>query len=235
MPLLEVHLENKTTLRPTPQLAFGLIVILLGILFTLDNLDLIRAREYIRYWPALLLVLGVYRLVEPGDPPNYIPGLLFSLIGGVLLLNTLHFHLSIGSYWPLLLVLVGLGIISHAFRGTSAAGADAGSTISAFAFLSGIQKTCRSQSFRAGELTAVMGGCEIDMRQADIQSEEAVINIFSFWGGIELRVPDNWIVRAEVLPIMGGCDDHAEVHGEGPHKRLVIKGLVIMGGVEVRN
>lgn len=228
-------MENKTTIRPTPQLAFGLIVILLGILFTLDNLNLLDVGEYLRYWPALVLALGIYRIVEPGDPPNYFPGSIFVLIGTVLFLNSLHFHLSMRRYWPLVLVLLGLTIISHAFRRTSAAGVDQNSVLSAFAFLSGVQKTYRTQNFRAGDLTAMMGGCEIDMRQAAMQSDQAVISIFAIWGGIEIRVPDTWTVSAEILPIMGGCDDHTELHGDGPHKHLVIKGLVIMGGIEVRN
>jgi hypothetical protein len=229
-------MQGKIPIRPTPQLAFGLVVVLLGIAFTLDNLNLVYVGNYLRYWPALLLVLGVYRLVEPGDPPNYFPGLLFSLIGAVLLLNALHFHLSVRRYWPLLLVLLGLLIISHAFRRTTDAGStDAGSTLSAFALLSGVQKTCRSRYFRSGDFTAIMGGCEIDLRPADIDGDLAVINVFAFWGGIEIRVPEAWAVKAEVLPIMGGCDDHAGTHGDGPRKQLVIKGLVLMGGIEVRN
>ena len=228
-------MENKTNIRPTPQLAFGVIVVLLGILFTLDNLNILHAGEYLRYWPVLLLALGAYRLAEPGEPPNYVPGIIFVAVGMVFLANSLHFHLPVRRYWPLLLVLLGMAIISHAFRRTTAAGADDSSVMSAFAFLSGVQRSCRSQNFRAADFTAILGGCEIDMRQADIGAESAIINVFSFWGGIEIRVPDHWMVSAEILPIMGGCDDHAATHGEGPRKRLIVKGLVIMGGIEVRN
>ncbi len=228
-------MENRPTYRPTPQLALGLIIIFLGILFTLDNLNLVSAGVYLRYWPALLLAYGAYRLMEPGDPPHFIPGILFTVVGGVLLLNTLQFHLEFHRFWPLLLVLLGMTIISHAFRRRHGISADSSSVVSAFAFLSGVQRTCRSQSFRGGEFTAIMGGCEIDLRQAAMEADETVINTFSFWGGIEIRVPDHWTVSAEILPLMGGCDDHTETHGEGPHKHLVIKGLAIMGGVEVRN
>jgi hypothetical protein len=227
--------DNRMTTRPTPQLALGLIVILLGVLFTLDNLNLLDVGEYLRYWPALLLALGIYRLAEPGDPPNFFPGIVFTVIGAILFLNALHFHLAIRQYWPLFLVLLGVAIISHAYRRSLARDADSNSLISAFAFLSGVQRTCRAQNFRGGELTAIMGGCEIDLRQAGMQGDEAVINTFSFWGGIEIRVPEHWTVTTEILPIMGGCDDHAETHGDGPRKHLIIKGLAVMGGVEVRN
>jgi predicted membrane protein len=227
--------ENKPTLRPTPQLALGLIIIVLGILFTLDNLNLMSVSQYLRYWPALLLAYGAYRLLEPGDPPHFFPGIVFTIVGGVLLLNALHYHFLIRPLWPLFLVLLGLAIISHSMRRNRGISADSSSVISAFALLSGVQRTCRSQNFRGGEVTAIMGGCEIDLRQAAMQADEVVINTFSFWGGIEIRVPDDWNVSTEILPLMGGCEDHTETHGDGPHKHLAVKGMAIMGGVEVRN
>jgi hypothetical protein len=227
--------ENKPTIHPTPQLALGLIIIVLGILFTLDNLNLLIVSQYLRYWPALLLAYGAYRLLEPGDPPHFFPGIVFTVVGGVLLLNALSYHFSIVRLWPLFLVLLGLSILSHSMRRDRGISTDSSSVISAFAFLSGVQRICRSQNFRGGEITAIMGGCEIDLRQAAMQGDEMVINTFSFWGGIEIRVPDDWTVSMEILPLMGGCEDHATTHGDGPHKHLVVKGMAIMGGVEVRN
>ncbi len=228
-------MDNRPSYRPTPQLVLGLVIICLGILLTLDNLNIVRAGEFLRYWPALLLAYGAYRLMEPGDPPRFFAGILFTVIGGVLLLNALRFQFAFHLFWPLLIVLLGLAIVSHAFQRGHGISTDNASTVTAVAIMSGVQRTCRAQSFRGGEFTAIMGGCEIDLRQAAIEADEAVINIFAFWGGIEFKVPDNWAVSAEILPLLGGCDDRTQAHGEGPHKRLVIKGLAIMGGVEVRN
>jgi hypothetical protein len=41
--------------------------------------------------------------------------------------------------------------------------------------------------FRGGELTAVMGGIELDLRNAGLQNE-ATLNVFAMWGGIELKI-----------------------------------------------
>ena len=71
---------------------------------------------------------------------------------------------------------------------------DANSTISGVAVLGGGHRGNNSRSFRGGELTAVMGGCEIDLRQAAIEGE-AVIDVFALWGGIEIRVPEDWTRR----------------------------------------
>ena len=49
--------------RFTPQALFGVIVIILGILFTLDNLNVIDATDYLQYWPAGLVAVGSAQVV----------------------------------------------------------------------------------------------------------------------------------------------------------------------------
>jgi putative Mn2+ efflux pump MntP len=41
-----------------------IVLIVIGILFLLSNLDIIEFRRLIRFWPALLIVLGIYMLYE---------------------------------------------------------------------------------------------------------------------------------------------------------------------------
>jgi predicted membrane protein len=78
-----------------------------------------------------------------------------------------------------------------------------------------------------------MGGCELDLRHASIQGE-AVLNVFAMWGGIEIKVPEDWVVSMQGTPILGGFSEKTMV-SKDTSKRLVIRGYAIMGGVEVRN
>ncbi len=101
--------------------------------------------------------------------------------------------------------------------------------------MGGFERRVNSQAFRGGEITAVMGGCSLDMRSCVMQPEgEAVINVFAFWGGVTIKCPPDWTVVLQGTPIMGGFEDKTI---QPPHgaKRLVIRGYAIMGGVEVRN
>jgi len=47
------------------------LLITFGFLFLLDNLDLLKIGRLLRYWPALLIVLGLYLLYERIAESNY--------------------------------------------------------------------------------------------------------------------------------------------------------------------
>jgi len=106
--------------------------------------------------------------------------------------------------------------------------------LSAMAILSGVNRGNNWPAFRGGDLTAVMGGCEIDLRQAAINGD-ATIDVFAVWGGIEIRVPENWTVAFHVTPILGGVEDKTRPSLGSTAHRLTIRGVVVMGAVEVKN
>jgi hypothetical protein len=117
-------------------------------------------------------------------------------------------------------------------------GPDPEADFSALAIMGGVLRRSNAQNFRGADLTAVMGGCEIDLRQASIPSGgEAVIDVFAFWGGIDLKVPEDWVVVNRVIPLMGGVDDKTRtpIDASALQKRLIVRGIVIMGGIGIRN
>ncbi len=80
---------------------------------------------------------------------------------------------------------------------------------------------------------AVMGGVELDYRTARFPPGETVVDVFAFWGGVEIVVPPGLRVESVGIPIMGGFD-RLDQDGDGSGAVLKIRGLAIMGGVEVR-
>jgi len=219
------------------RLILGLLVVAVGVLFTLDNLNLVHAEHYIRFWPAALILLGITHLLPPADAGRRVWGVIWVFAGTWLILENLDIvHVSLWAFWPLLLVLIGGMMIWRATmsRAGRTATSDTDATVNATAVMSGVVRASASPAFRGGDLTAVMGGCEIDLRQATIDGSEAVIDVFAMWGGIELRVPDRWVVVNEVLPILGGVDQKARASDpNGP--RLIVRGTVVMGGVDISN
>jgi predicted membrane protein len=223
-----------------PRLVLGLGIMAIGILFLLGNLNFLDPHEYIRLWPALLIVIGISYLIQSQNSSGRIWGIILTFVGSGLLLDRLYFiNFNIWDYWPLILVVIGIMMIVKSFfirRGITPPFAevkDANDYIKAVAVMSGFKRKNNSQDFRGGELTAVMGGLEIDLRDASIKSE-AIIDIFAMMGGVEMRVPEDWFIIIEGFPFMGGFEDKTRPPKE-TSKRLIIKGTAIMGGVEIKN
>jgi predicted membrane protein len=107
--------------------------------------------------------------------------------------------------------------------------------VDCFALLGASRRRSVSQDFRGGSLFAMMGGCELDLRQASIRSGQAVLDAVAMWGGIEIKVPQDWTVALHGTPILGSFDDKTVHVGGDGSKVLVVKGAAIMGGVEVKN
>lgn len=236
-------MDAEKRFRITPQLVIGLLVVCLGVIFTLDNLGFLFAEDFFRFWPLALILIGAIKLFQSESPAGRLIGGVAIFLGfGFLLDNLDYMRFSIEDYWPLMLVVVGGGLIWQALhrRSERRDGTEDGhldSRISVVAFLSGIERANNSPDFRGGELTALMGGCEIDLTNATISSGEAVLNTFAMWGGIELRVPEEWTVVLEAFPLMGGYSDktHPPKGSLDRPQRLVIKGMALMGGVEIKN
>jgi predicted membrane protein len=77
-----------------------------------------------------------------------------------------------------------------------------------------------------------MGGIQIDFRQAAINGE-GVIDLFVLMGGVEIKVPPDWVVSNQAIAVMGGAVDKSTGAADSRH-RLVLRGFVLMGGVEVK-
>jgi hypothetical protein len=229
-------MTNDGRARVTPQLVLGLGVIAFGLILTLDNLAIVDGRQFTRLWPVVLIALGVSQLTQPRKDARMLVGLPWVLIGTLLLLRNVGLlHVHIGDLWPIVLVLIGAHLVWQATHRRVAPLADSVSTINAVAFMSGIQRRINAPSFRGGELTAVMGGVEVDLRQAGITDGEVVVDVFAFWGGIKFKVPEQWIVVGKVVPLMGGYEDKTRPPKHDISQRLVIRGMAIMGGIEVVN
>jgi hypothetical protein len=227
--------ESNHRHRSVPQLIFGLIICTIGVLWTLDSMGIADAEYYIRYWPGALIILGAAKVWQARGGGGSLGGVVLILIGTALLSeHLLPVNIDIFDFWPMFLVFLGASLVWRSIVGRRAPASDGNTTISAVAVLGGVNRGNNSGAFRGGDLTAVMGGCEVDLRQARIDGE-AVIDVFAMWGGIDIRVPEDWTVIGRVTPLLGGFDDKTRPPQTASAHRLVVRGFVIMGGVEVKH
>ncbi len=234
-------MKNNQAVRSVPgQVVLGLVVIGLGVLFLLDNLNILNFHRAIGFWPAILIVIGVIKLLDTRSPNGYLVGVLFIGAGSVLTLNRMGlFNFDWRMFWPVLLIILGLSVVFKALAGRRQRAGDikladsSDAVIEVTAILGGFERRVTSPDFRGGEVTAVMGGCSLDLRACALHGE-AVINVFAAMGGITLKCPPDWTVILQGTPIMGGFEEKT-VRPPDDSKRLIVRGYAIMGAVDVRN
>ena len=95
----------------------------------------------------------------------------------------------------------------------------------------------RRGRFRAvGSINAVaiMGGDEIDLREAEIEGGELTLNLFALMGGSNIYVPDSVEVETGGFSLMGG---HEEIGSERPPRAgaplIRIRVYTLMGGASI--
>jgi len=107
---------------------WGGIFAVLGLFFVLRNFDVIPYYWFPEYWPIFLIALGfgfiILYIFEPRDWGVLIPGVIFLALGVLFILGTMdllenvfeNFADIMFTYWPLVLVLVGLLLILNSVR-----------------------------------------------------------------------------------------------------------------------
>jgi hypothetical protein len=106
-------------------------------------------------------------------------------------------------------------------------------TVSVFG---GVKRTVLSKDFKGGEIVNIFGGTDLDMTQADINGR-VIIDITQLFGGIKLIIPPHWQVTSDVAAVFSSVDDKRRSMGTplSPDKILVIKGVSIFAGVDIRS
>jgi Domain of unknown function (DUF5668) len=238
-----------------PRLLIGAFLVLMGLLLALHQLGWVEADHLMRFWPVLVILYGLTVLQRGGR--GVIHGSILVLIGSWLLLNTLHL-LTLMPWqflWPLILVAVGAQFLMRGCAprqrptpppsiGGNAPSANAaplsGSPpasdhISMFGLMGGTKQRVSGVIFRSADMTSLMGGCELDLRDALLAADgTAYVEVFALMGAAHILVPPSWKVVVQVTPVMGGVEDKSRPI-LGGNQFLYIRGTVLMGGVEISN
>ena len=102
------------------------------------------------------------------------------------------------------------------------------------AIMSGARRAGRWVVPRTYVGVAVMGGIELDLREAQFSEPEVTIQAYALMGGIEITVPEDIDVDVSGIAFMGGFDHNASGPGQPGAPRLRVIGFALMGGVDVK-
>ncbi|WP_461110329.1 DUF1707 SHOCT-like domain-containing protein [Streptomyces calidiresistens] len=117
-----------------------------------------------------------------------------------------------------------------------APGADVPSTTTrnVVAVLSGAERRGRWRVGGRVNAVAFLGGVELDLTRAYFEQRVVTLNVTAVMGGVEIKVPENITVRGSGTGIMGGFSMGEHESSDPNAPVLVVQGLALMGGVEVK-
>ena len=211
----------------------GLLIVAVGASFLLTNLNILPFDVGIaQWWPLFIVAGGVVMLLS--DVRNYLWALL--VIGLGVLFQLKQFGIVDVNpwqlFWPAIINVLGVSVMTS--RGSSRGKIAASDREDVMAILSGSEVRVESKDFKGSRVTSICGGAMIDLRKAVIK-KEATIDVFAFWGGIEIIVPEHVMVKNNTAAIMGGVEQQAggDAVKEGS-PILYVTGDVVMSGVEIK-
>lgn len=236
----------------------GALIVAAGVVLLLDQQGIINAdRVFSYFWPVILIASGTSMLIDcRGRGGRGFWGISLLAIGMILLLENLGIaHIRFDTVWPLIVIGVGVLMIWQAAgprirpdgtakpswpeifnRWSPTASPDA--DFSGIAILGGFKRRITSKNFKGGSVLSVMGGFQIDLRQADMEGDTATIEAMSFMGGGEIKVPGEWLVSMEGISLFGAFVDETDQQPPavtGTRKKLIMKGASLFGGIVVKN
>lgn len=218
--------------HPTAQALIGTLIIAIGAVALLNQLDVIDVglgELLSTWWPIVIVLIGGMGLANV--PRAWPAPAAVAAAGGLLLAGNLG-AVDGGLWsltWPVAIIVVGFSFLTRA--ATSRADER---RITATAIWWGSQHRPLTQDFRGAQLSVLMGGVDLDLRNAQIV-ERATVRAFAMWGGIDIKVPPNWRVEITGLPLLGGWENRTKAPADPLAPVLVVRAIVLMGGVDVKS
>jgi len=226
-------------------LIWGVLLALIGVVILLDNMGIAAASQFYRLWPMLLIVPGILNAITPR---GRLFGILLIFFGIALQLHEFGIaRFSWGVIWGLVWIAVGVIVLWSSLEARKQPpadsvepNADVRARLNEVAIFGGVERRITTQDFQGGSINAVFGGVEIDMSEASMLKDEAILEVNAIFGGVELRVPDSWQVVSRGAAILGGFVDKTRIRrtddpANATRKMLILTGAAVFGGVEIKN
>ncbi|HEY6343274.1 MAG TPA: DUF5668 domain-containing protein [Bryobacteraceae bacterium] len=203
----------------------GIIILLLGILFLLENLGYFQVAELWQFWPVVLIGVGIAKLIDSRGK-NWIPGTVLTLIGLIFLANNIG--LVGWNIWkfagPALMILAGvLILVRGSFHFDDNVGGDGrgrkdGGETGNFPHRVG---------FGLGRLLYWAGAF-----QDTGASAENALHEYAIFGGVNRRIESQDFQGGEALAVFGGVE--IDMHRAGTTREEISMDVnAIFGGVEL--
>jgi predicted membrane protein len=213
----------------------GVVFIVIGVVLLLEKMGLLPYGLALHFWPSIFIVIGIVKIAYAGGRPT---GLVLIALGVFLQLREMGIlHLNFWDLWPVFMIIAGVAMLWQAITGHEHT-LSMNTHFDAFYIFGGGDRQVNTKNFKGASLMAVFGGYKLDLTHADFEGNEATVEASAVFGGGEIRVPEAWQVVMRGVGVFGAYEDktrHFQPDSSKPTKTLVVKGVAVFGGIEVKN
>ena len=224
-------------MKKTSNIMWGIVLIIVGIIFGLNSLDIAEINLFFDGWWTLFIIVPCFiDLFKEKNKTGNIIGLLI----GVLLLLACRDIISFEIIWklafPTILIILGLSIIFKDVLNNKIK--EEMSKIKKTnqkeycAIFSGQDITIEDE-FTGCELSAVFGGLKLDLTNAKLKGD-VVINASSIFGGIDILIPENIQVKIISNSVFGGAADNRKQNNKESKVTIYINATCVFGGLDIK-
>ena len=219
-------------------LLWGLVFIIVGVIFGLNALDITHINIFFDGWWTLFIIVPCFiGLFKDNEKTSNLIGLIIGLCLLLGCLDVLEFTIIWKLMVPAILVMIGLSFV---FKDTinkkvkkeikQLNKKDAKEYFSCF---SGQTIDFDKEEFKGCTLSAIFGSVKCDLKNSIIK-EDVVINVTSIFGGIDILIPEDVNVKINSTSIFGGVSDERKNKTKDAKHTIYINATAMFGGVELK-
>lgn len=233
---------------PAGRAFFGFVLLVFGSALLVRSLNINPElteyiNKYLFEWQVILIAIGLTSII---GKPNKGPGLLIFTVGVIFYVrDQTGFAIDI-VFWQVLLgvlfLMLGFVIIfmkKPHLRNKKTVSEDVvdDEVIDELAIMGGTERSIITPNFRGGKLVAILGGGNFNLKGSMLAKGKNYLEVVAIFGGFKLTVPEDWNIKLQTVAIFGGIHEKnmpSKTEVSASTDQLIIKGLVIFGGGEIK-
>lgn len=211
----------------------GIILILVGIGFLLDQFAIISLKQLVAtWWPVILIIIGLIQFFNRMNS-SFITGLVFVAVGTVFLMYTLFSVNVFKIAFPVIIIVVGIALIFTKQDKQEEKVQRMSNEVDTFAFFGEVHVASKGTVYTNRSVGALFGSAKIDLRETKFDAD-ATIEVTAIFGTVTIIVPPHIDIKFSGVPIFGSFEDRTNSRAENmTNVTLLCRSTVVFGTVEV--
>lgn len=223
-------------MKKTSNLLWGGVLIVVGVIFGLNSLEITNIDVFFDGWWCLFIIVPCF--IDLFKDEEKLGNIIGIVIGSALFLacqDFISFKMIFKLVIPFIIVMFGVSLLVKSFvcrenvKGIEEKKKKAPKEI--YATFSGEKIGYAKEKFEGVDLNAIFGGIELDLREAIIK-DAVVINVMAVFGGVDIMVPSDVNVKVVSSSIFGGTSNKSK--SSDGKVTIYINTTCIFGGVDIK-